>query len=236
MIFNLKRPGFGAGSFTFDGTEQPAWASEGAAWMMAVPVSGTLTLAVGIPHADLCLVAAGKPGKDGSLGQEGGAGGELVSIADVALPAGAFTVTVGESGQDTTLLAPDGRSWTARSGYGSAAGRPGADGVLAWDDADTLLNAGWLYGAGGGYGSVTDYQYQDTAASPGGSVGEASSDTTNGHGGPPAHPVGYPGLKNTGQGGGGGRRGWTGSGYSDAAGGAGGSGILLIRSHKEVTA
>ena len=40
MIFNLKRPAFGEGAYSFDGSEQPGWASEGADWMMSIPVSG----------------------------------------------------------------------------------------------------------------------------------------------------------------------------------------------------
>ena len=232
MIFNLNRAQFGASSYSWDGADPVEWAHAGSDWMMALPISGNLTLLVGIPRADICVVAGGSPGADGGSGLAGGAGGQALSFTDVSLPAGIYVATVGESGQDTTLLAPDGRSWEAESGEGSAGGRPGSDGVLAWGDPDTLLRAGWLYGPGGGSGSILDYQYVETPAALAGSVGAASDDTSYGKGG--EHGVGHAGLDGTGQGGGGGSRVWNGTRYVDYTGGAGGVGCILIRKHVEV--
>lgn len=231
MIFNIKRSVFGAHSYSFNGTKE--FASQGLDFELALDSSGTLVLDVGIPLADICLVGGGKSGDNGSANPKGGKGGEVVTVTSVTLPAGSYDVTVGGSNQDTVLLAPDGRSWTARSGYGGNSGRPGDDGVAAWGDVNTLLRAGWLYGSGGGNGSVTDNTWATTPAGLGGSVGTASDDTTNGKGGIDGHANGYSGFPKTGQGGGGGRRGWTGSQYSDGTGGAGGSGAILIRKHKE---
>lgn len=248
MVFNLKRPAFGRGTWNFvpsSGETQPEWDAEGMDWMMAIPVSGTLTLSAGIPHADLCLVAAGKPGNpgDGDRGSAGGNGGEVISLTDIALPAGTYTVTVGASGQDTVLTAPDGRSWTARSGYGepgggqaASSGSAGSDGSLAWNDAATRLRSGWLYGASGGVGFVLDYRYARYQAYPGGSVGSASTDENAGHGGIEEHPNGYAGAAGSGQGGGGGARIWNGSYYDNYDGGAGGFGSVLLRAHKEAAA
>ena len=159
MIFNLKRPAFGEGAYTFDGSEQPGWASEGADWMMSIPVSGTLTIFAPMIHVDLLLVAGGQPGQTGAAdtGGKGGDGGGLRSLTDVSLPAGAYTVTVGGSGEDTVLVGPNGETWTAVSGQGKAGaakGKTGTAGDYAWGDSDTLLNPGWRYGAGGGHGAT----------------------------------------------------------------------------------
>jgi hypothetical protein len=235
MIFNIKPPAFGAHSYDFTGDAEFGQAD--GEFELILLESGTLTLSVGIPRADICLIGGGAPGSTGAHLAGGKGGGVLCgdTETDIALPAGVYTVTVGESGEDTVLTAPDGRSWTAESGAGSDPGRPGVAGVLAWSDPDTLLRAGWLYGPGGGHGSVLDWQYISTDAGEGGDVGEADDGEPNGHGGTAAHPNGYPGLAGTGQGGGGGRRGWNGSSYVDGSGGAGGSGAILIRKHKEVT-
>ena len=242
MIFNLKRSVFGGASWHFDGAEQPAWASQGSDWMMAIGVSGTLTLFAPILHGDLCLVAGGKPGHYGVSGSSpdgvGGAGGQVLSLTDVSLPAGVYTVTVGVSDSDTTLIGPNGLTWTAVSGQGKAGGRPGGDGEYAWSDPDTLLNTGWRYGAGGGHGASHNAAEARVASGAGGSVGTASSDQYAGHGGgigtnAETHQQGWPGVDGTGQGGGGGRH-WYNNGYQGVAGGSGGSGIVLIRKHKEV--
>lgn len=244
MIFNLKRPAFGEGAYTFDGSEQPGWASEGADWMMSIPVSGTLTLFAPILHADLFLVAGGQPGETGSAadGGHGGAGGGLLSLTDVSLAAGAWTVTVGVSGSDTVLVGPNGETWTAVSGQGKAGGgrgQAGTDGDYAWGDSDTLLNPGWRYGAGGGHGATHNSAETRTSSTAGGSVGAASDDPYVGHGGgigsrAEDHQLGWDGAPRTGQGGGGGR-GWYNQWAQGVAGGAGGSGNVLLRRHKEVT-
>lgn len=245
MLFNLNRGVFTNRSYEYPG--QSDFRRSGSDYMFALLTSessgSTFRLLKSIANADLCLVAGGQPGYEGDwqtqTGGAGGNGGEIVNVTCVYLPAGDYIVTVGESGENTVLVAPDGRTWTARSGYGSSGGtgngRPGDPGAFAWGDANTTLYAGWKLGAGGGHGYVYSNQYQKIDAAPGGSVGAASEATTNGHGGTNAHQIGYAGLTNVGQGGGGGARIFNGSDYYNYDGGAGGSGIILIRKHKEVT-
>lgn len=244
MLFHIRpstRPGVVTeGSFDFKGSYD--FKTEGGDWELILYESGTLTWLIDPGDVDICLVAGGMAGSQnpGEYGDDtGGNGGEVVNITNQRLSAGAYTATVGGSGEDSSLTGPDG-AWTARSGEGSSYGRPGSDGVPAWGDRNTLLRPGVLYGPGGGNGSVLDYQYVSTDASPGGSVGTADDGAPNGHGGTPDHKAGYDGLDGTGQGGGGGRREWTvykGSYYyAQSAGGKGGSGAILIRNHKEVSA
>lgn len=240
MLFNLNRGVFTEKSYQYPGESE--FRRSGAEYMFALKTSSAsgsvFRLLKSIPQADICLVAAGKPGDSGST-IKGGAGGEIITVTDVLLPAGDYTVIVGENGQNTSIVAPDGRIWTARSGYGSAGGdgatKDGSPGALAWNDQNTLLYAGWLFGAGGGRGYRLANTYAEYEAGSAGSVGTASSSTTIGHGGTTGHFTGYAGLANAGQGGGGGARVFNGSYYDDYDGGAGGSGIILIRKHKEAT-
>ena len=242
MLFNLNKGAFTGQSFQYSGESE--FGRAGRDYMIALKTGSgaTLRLLKTIAHADLCLVAGGAPGNDGDHGSWGGNGGEVLNITNVSLPVGDYTVTIGGSGQNTVLAAPDGRTWTSRSGYGSPGGDQtgsdgvdGVDGVSPFGDANAPIKAGWLFGPGGGHGFVRDNDYRERASGNGGSVGAASSDTTNGHGATEAHRNGYDGLANTGQGGGGASKIWTGSYYSAGNPGAGGSGILFIRRHKEVT-
>ena len=241
MLFNFSRGDFTEHSIGYTGEFE--FSKVGRDWMAVFKSSGTLTLRRSITSADLCLVAAGMPGKAGVVNSSpngvGGDGGGKVEATEVTLPAGTYTVTVGVSGQDTVVEAPDGRSWTAVSGDGKTGGRGNdRDGVLAWGDENTLLNAGWLYCAGGGSGATHVPGDARQASAPGGSVGAASEDTMVGHGGgigtnAEEHQQGWDGCAGTGQGGGGGRY-WNNQGWQGRDGGAGGSGAFLLRSHKEV--
>lgn len=220
MLFNLNRGGFGERSFQWVGTTE--FERDGTDFMFALGAgSGTLRLLRTIVDADICLIAGGETPEN----ETGGDGGEVVNVYNVTLPAGNYTVTVGASDQDTTIAAPDGRTWTARTGYGAKGGTGGYEsegkpGVFAWDDENTILRPGWIYGSGGGRA------YQDgTESASGGSIGTASSDTTWGHGGTAAHLDGWPGYTGSGQGGGG--RGKDGLDYG--SGGSGGSGSILVR-------
>lgn len=240
MLFNFDYMTGGSiaeGDFSFAGRHE--FLSDGSGnFELILFESGVLTWLIDPGEVDICLVAGGMAGSEnpGDYGDSrGGNGGEVVNITNQQLTAGSYSATVGQSGEDTVLETPDG-TWTAHSGEGSA---PTADGVPAWGDEKTLLRPGVLYGAGGGAGSVLDYQWISYDATPGGSVGAADDGAPNGHGGTPDHPAGYDGLAGTGQGGGGGRREWTvykGSYYyAQYAGGKGGSGAILIRNHKEVS-
>lgn len=249
MLFNIGRAPFSTNSFTFEGTSD--FGKSGTDWMLALLTNGgtgKFVLKRTIALADVFLVAGGAPGANGSNasgGCEGGNGGGTLTPTPRELPPGEYTIHIGGSGENTTMTGPGGISWTAVSGEGgegghgaSGAGIHGADGVLAWGDANTALYPGWVYGSGGGRGAFSaggsTYNYGN-----GGSVGTASQETTNGRGGDNAttngHPNGYNGLANTGQGGGGGRYKFANNTASSGNGGAGGSGIILIRPHKEVS-
>lgn len=246
MLFNLNRGVFTNRSYEYSG--QTDFRRSGSDYMFALLTSASggsvFRLLKSIANADICLVAGGKPGGAGDYDVstkqgKGGNGGEIVNVTGVYLPAGDYTVTIGGSDGNTVLAAPDGRTWTSRSGYGSTGGigngAAGDPGNYAWNDANTTLYPGWKFGAGGGHGYILSNQYQEIDGGAGGSVGTASADTTLGHGGTSAHPKGYDGLANVGQGGGGGSRIWSGSYYDNYDGGAGGSGIILIRKHKEAS-
>lgn len=247
MLFNLSKGAFTTRSFQYSGDS--SFARSGTDYMIVLENSNangsTFRLLKTIAKADICLVGGGNPGNSGNMegnGSAGGNGGEIINIYSVNLPAGDYTVIVGESGKNTVLTAPDGRTWTARCGNGALGGRQpgssgsdGENGSAAWNDNNTLLRPGWIYGSGGGVGYVKDYQYIEYAAGRGGTVGTASESELDGHGGTSSHRAGYAGLSGAGQGGGGGTRVWNGSGYENASGGDGGSGAILIRKHKEVT-
>ena len=249
MIFNLNKSHFGENKWIWTGSEPVQWAESGDDWMLALPVSGKFTILAGIPLADICIVAGGMPGDDGLMGHDpsskGGNGGGIYEQTGISIPAGEYNITVGGSGQNSVVAGPT-ATWTAVSGAGSFGGgqpgsssQTGADGVLAWNDIDTLLNPGWLYGAGGGKGDF-EGRYDSNGSKPGGSVGDAPHDAKSGHGGEDSDATGYQlqgysGAANTGQGGGGGHYVWYNGNDYTWNGGAGGSGIILIRKHKEVT-
>lgn len=240
MLFNLNRGVFTNRSYEYPG--QSEFTRSGSDYMFALLTSNAsgsvFRLFKSIPNADLCLVAGGKEGADGST-YTGGTGGEVVNVTGVFLPAGEYTATIGESENNTVLASPDGRTWTARSGYGSAGGdganADGDPGAFAWGDSNTTLYPGWKYGAGGGRGYRLNNTYAEYASGNAGSAGAAPTDAKAGAGGESGHLSGYPGAANTGMGGGAGARVWNGSYYDNYDGGAGGSGIILIRKHKEVT-
>ena len=227
------------GNYLFDSNENGDWEIA----ILSSGVTSNFNLLKNISSADICIVAGGAKGLTGVAGGgPGGKGGEVITATDITLPVGIYTVTIGGSGANSVLSAPDGRVWTARSGYGKGQTwlnniKVGVDGDWAWNDKNTLLLSGWRYGAGGGYGSyVNNTTYTDIgAAGAGGSVGNASDDQNNGRGGTLDHGEGYPGFPSTGQGGGGGRYYVEGSGYGVGfKGGNGGKGIILIRKHKNV--
>lgn len=239
MLFNLNRGGFGERSFQWVGTTE--FERDGTDFMFALGAgSGTLRLLRTIVDADICLIGGGRSAghnrrSSSGGGEVGGDGGEVVNVYNVSLPAGNYSLTVGASDQDTVLEAPDGRTWTARTGYGAYGGTGGyyanaEDGSLAFDDENTLLRPGWIYGSGGGRG-LAQSGYDITAATSGGDIGTADAADTWGHGGVEGHLDGYPGFPGSGQGGGG--LGRIDGDYGSI--GLGGAGSVLIRKHKEGT-
>lgn len=192
---------------------------------------GTLTLS---PFTyDLCLVGGGNNGGAGSIGAysasgglyyygkggNGGAGGRVLNLALRKL-GGDIACTVSGAGGNSVL-----GDWSSASGQNAGAGGSGAtrqsastqggSGVNAFADANFPIVAGG--GGGGNAGLVNDLA----------SVG------MNGGGDGGRRRTGYNGTANTGGGGGGG-----GASLGDSvkssditvySGGAGGSGIILIR-------
>lgn len=253
MLFNLNAGAFTKQSYQFPGNSD--FARSGADYMIVLESSSasgsTFRLLKSIARADICLVAGGAPGKDGYYSTpqkaDGGNGGEVLNITNVSLPAGDYTAIVGESGKNTVLTSPNGTTWTARSGSGADGGHAegvgdavnGRGGEFAWGDSNTLLRKGWKYGSGGGAGYVLDYNGHSHASGNGGDVGTASADESVGRGGQSESSMnGNAGASGTGQGGGGSASvyNWGASDYTSGTPGAGGSGAILIRKHKEANA
>lgn len=193
-----------------------------------------------------------------SHGAYGGNGGECVTET-VKLQQGVdYSVTVGGSDANSSIVV-GGTTYTARSGYGSAGGdgavvqssvssqpEDGTDGVYAYGkQTDTLLLSdfsGHKFGAGGGGGGA---HCGSSGAYSVGSLGGESNGDSHQYGKGGKYQVGYTGavngadgFANHGQGGGGACYWWTGStsrhgdGTANAQG-KGGSGIIIIRNHRE---
>jgi hypothetical protein len=245
VIFNLD---FGTGASGQDQIEysgQKLYAQSGRDWDAALLSSGTLRVKTSA-LVDLFIVAGGKPGSRGSgdaIGGQGGAGGECVLVSSVRLRRGvSYTVTIGDSGEDSSIVG-DSLVETAESGKGSAGGvgaivsgtsrtrsaQAGTDGVFAFGVATSLIESlsGRKYGAGGGGGEAFNSSYvysnswQHSGSNSGGVTGGGTGGVTSSGGDTNATS----GAANTGAGGGGSWRKYSG----DSVPGNGGSGILLIR-------
>lgn len=161
-----------------------------------------------------------------AYGGNGGNGGGTVTRSITLTKDTTYSVTIGESGTATTafnITAESGDGATGGSGAkaksGGSAGTDGGDGSYAFGDANTLYGAGVRYGAGGGGGGATSALGSEEPGE-GGATGGGNGGVTTGNLGD-----GSPGAANTGAGGGGGRS----TIYFGKAGGAGGSGICIIR-------
>lgn len=170
-----------------------------------------------------------------AYGGDGGNGGETKTATKQLLKDVAYSVTVGGSGMSTSfddsqhtinVTAESGAGAAGGSGAqaksGGSAGGDGGDGVYAFGQNTTdglLYNPSTKYGAGGGGGGATSSLGSEDPGDGG--------DTGGGNGGVNTGNLGdgSPGAANTGAGGGGGRR----AIYFAKAGGAGGSGIVIIR-------
>lgn len=209
-------------------------------WELVLKTSGILTFSRVVDKVDLFLVGGGKPGTSGAYsgswstgyarGGAGGTGGERVTQTNVDVQAGvAYAITVGDSNEATSALGS-----TARSGYGSSGGTGAYENAssMARDAAtaatvgatsfSVLWNTSWLFGAGGGGGAAK-------AGNLGGSASSSGAATGGGSGGTSSHRGGYDGAANTGSGGGGGYAVNTQSDVDYGTGGAGGSGVVIIR-------
>lgn len=196
---------------------------------------------------DVFLVGGGASGDKGysnAAGGAGGNGGETILMRNFKpVTSQTYPMIIGSSDNNTT-----GFNKIARSGYGSAGGgggacwgnshdaypTAGANGVVAFNGSNetglNLLPSSYrnvLYGAGGGGADCVNslYVWSTGAGSNDGGLtggGDGGSDPTGG-----ADSIGKNGLPNTGGGGGGGCGNGATSYYAN--GGAGGSGIILIR-------
>ena len=236
--------------FTYTGvsTYKESVASDGTVnWELALTSSGTLKFSRVVPEIDAFLVGGGKAGDPGNgntwdaKGGNGGKGGTCVTHRGLAVSVGEpYTITVGGSGASTSAFEK-----TASSGGGAAGGTgaravgssssqtgstAGSAGYYAFGSANTLLWAGYRYGAGGGGGGARNNGY------PNDLLGKAGGTSGGGKGGLPSDEnptAGSKGSANSGGGGGGGccyssseamhER------YGEMPGGAGGSGIVIIR-------
>ena len=196
---------------------------------------------------DIFLVGGGSSGSEGysnAAGGAGGNGGESILISNFKpITSQVYPLVIGASDNNTT-----GFDRIARAGYGSSGGvggecwgnthdgypSAGANGVVAFNGSNetglSLLPSSYrnvLYGAGGGGADCVNslYVWSTGAGSNDGGLtggGEGGFDPNGGQ-----DAIGKPGLTNTGGGGGGG----CGNGAIPRyfSGGAGGSGIILIR-------
>lgn len=193
-------------------------------------------------------------------GGRGGNGGTRKTVSSIVVsPAVDYTITIGGSAGTTSAF-----SETAASGGGSSGGSggrgydstgstlndkkakngySGGQGALAFGEI-----AGTYYGAGGGGGGggevITSTHISRTYGGVGGTTGGGSggggcyhSSSTTDHTLSGAFG-GSAGAANTGAGGGGGGGGkptsYSSTGGNPGSGGVGGSGIVIIRKHKEV--
>lgn len=253
MIFNLPRPSFGPSSWDFDGSA--LFEPDGSDFELALLSSGTLTLRVGIPNADVYLINAGAHGGDGGRtgdisGGPGGSGGRHVLLPNVSVPAGTYTVSIGTDGDVETALGslfsvPASAAFQAggaggSSGYdGNVLPGAGSAGLEPWPDGPSFCLPGVLFGPGGGGGGSHDQRgvnVHDTGGA-GGAGGTLDSVSVSGGAGGSLSSLNGKAATAPGGGGGGGM-GYTTSGpaYHSGTGGAGASGAILIRKHKEATA
>ena len=233
------------------------YASSGTDWEIAFKASGTLKFKKNPGPIDVFLVGAGGDGDDGSLyeyggaysakGGKGGDGGELVTQTNVTtvkrgrnypaqVAANADTTIFGFTASAHSGNEGGAGSMTGLVSGGSDAGN-GTAGSYAFGASTSLINSGVKYGASGGGGGSrrkTDWA--------GRSYGYGAT-TGSGHGGeahdydystPGAADDGADATANTGAGGGGGASVIDGSkNITKGDGGAGASGIIIIRNHRE---
>ena len=203
--------------FTYTGTCVKEWDSEWG-WYLLLKTSGSLTFTEN-QKVDIFICGGGKNGSGAGnhIGGAGGNGGGRTTALGITATAGkSYAVVVGDAGKDSSAF-----DRTAASGAGSAGGAAGrdadgerwggagADGELPFGTYGTIR-----YGAGGGGGA-------------GNGGGESYGGKTGGGNGASGGNVGGAATANTGGGGGGGGADWK-------DGGAGASGIVIIR-NTEVT-
>jgi hypothetical protein len=243
MIFNIDSGGgkMSADMIAFDGNFD--FAEDGSNWELALYGSGTLRFKGTPGLVDVFVVDGGKPGNDAqNTAGDGGAGGNggNYKTTTIRLKRGIqYQVSVGGSGESSAISggnnvidASDGAHKNGGIGATMTAGssnvnKAGDDGVYAYgEETDTTIIAnlhGVLFAPGGGGHGVTA-DYVRSSAHGGISTGGMTGGGTGGYSGNGTDGRGY------GAGGGGGA-----SVAPDGVrgrGGAGGTGIILIRNRR----
>ena len=220
-------------------------------WKIRFLTSGTLTFDSPVSVLDVFLVGGGGAGSqaDSGAGSSGGGGGYTTTVKNIKVENNVlYEIVVGDGGQGSSA---DGKASTAfnqsaAGGFGAKTrhaggnggsgggvkGRIGAsDGANAETYKTTSGSTTYTWKGGTGQGTTTREfgEIGGTLYSGGGGGNtKAGGAGGGGQGGTDSHLAGYDGTINTGGGGGGGQR-----GSKLGAGGKGGSGIVIIRNHKE---
>ena len=220
-------------------------------WKIRFLTSGTLTFDSPVSVLDVFIVGGGGAGSkaDSGAGSSGGGGGYTTTVKNIKVENNvSYEIVVGNGGQTSSA---DGEASTAfnqsaaggigakkrsKGGNGGSGGgvmaRAGAsDGANAETYKTTSGSTTYTWTGGTGQGTTTrEFGESDGTLYSGGGGGntKAGGSGGGGKGGTDSHLAGYAGTANTGGGGGGGQRGST-----LGAGGNGGSGIVIIRNHKE---
>lgn len=244
MIFNLTQPVLdSAPKFTYTGTYEYIDDGDGN-WRIKFLTSGVFTPLRGMT-IDAFLVGGGAGGMNDGSACFGGGGGYTTTVKKISLPANSnFDIIIGSggapngnggetSGLGVTAAGGSGKNGGSGGGaFGSPAGDGGSDGS---DGGDGSLIVTTVKG-GTGQGTTTKEfgEANGDLYSGGGGGGSSNTNTIGegglGGGGNGAYTInGENGQENTGGGGGG-------TYSSSKNGGYGGSGIVIIRKHKEMAA
>lgn len=219
---------------------------DGDNWELAFKANGEFTLKKDLTGVDIFIIGAGF---NGSGTNNGGNGGYYTTFFGDTLKAGGHSVVIGStngaiSSIDDKMVSNSDLHTTGGAGgkivgdqYTASAQDAGAGstGVLAFNDPNTIINRGRLYGASGGGGAARGYNSTIQAsvyaapgagASYGSGAGGKISDTASERNGGNA-------LANSGSGGGGRSIGyWDGSQTLNGNPGLGGSGIIILRNSR----
>lgn len=202
-----------------------------------------------VDKIDIFIVGSGANGERGrsnedyqnyAIGGKGGNGGEVKTLYNLSTVKNTnCPIYIGSAGNITSIKIGDttysctsgGREGTTGGNgaivYGNAqiasVGVDGTNGVLAFGSSNTKLRPGYRYAATGGGGGTRNANFYVIR-------GPGSGGTNAGDGGTYSNS-GKSAKANSGAGGGGG--GYDQPSYNDYPGGAGGSGIIIIRNHRE---
>lgn len=196
--------------------------------------SGTLTCpnAPNMASCDLYLLENGEAGKNAASGAagDGGKGGDWMEQYAVDLRGQTLAAAIGPvttlGQQYTTSGEANGASGSTDTGTSGGAGR------VPFTGHETLAQgrARYKLGAGGGKGaSGSVFMIKDAEGSAGGVYGGGAGGSVKKNGDTASASNGGHGTANTGGGGGGGAMVYDGASTNYMAGGAGGTGIVIVR-------